>query len=207
MGFFKDFFERGKFVRCLNTTFLVLVPKKGEADDLCDYRPINLVGGLYKLLTKVLANRLRKVVSKVVSPTLNAFVERRQILDVALIANEAIDSLLKWDESGVLCKLYLEKAYDHINWDFLLTVVQKMGFGVKWVGWIRWCISTASFSILINGSPSSFFQSTRGLRQGDPLSPYLFVLRMEASSCLINRVVRGGFLTGCRIRGRGGSGI
>ncbi|RVW47602.1 Transposon TX1 uncharacterized 149 kDa protein [Vitis vinifera] len=179
----------------LNTTFLVLVPKKGEADDLCDYRPINLVGGLYKLLTKVLANRLRKVVSKVVSPTLNAFVERRQILDVALIANEAIDSLLKWDESGVLCKLYLEKAYDHINWDFLLTVVQKMGFGVKWVGWIRWCISTASFSILINGSPSSFFQSTRGLRQGDPLSPYLFVLRMEALSCLINRVVRGGFLT------------
>ena len=83
MGFFKDFFERGNFFRSLNTTFLVLVPKKGEVDDLCDYRPISLVGGLYKLLTKVLANRLRKVVSKVVSPTLNVFVERRQILDVA----------------------------------------------------------------------------------------------------------------------------
>ena len=141
------------------------------------------------------------------SPTQNAFVEGRQILDTALIANEVINSLLKWDESGVLCKLDLEKAYDHINWDFLLTVMQKMGFGEKWAVWIRWCISTASFSVLINGSPSGFFQSTRGLRQEDPLSPYLFVLGMEALNCLINRAVREGFLTDYRIRRTGGSGI
>ena len=165
------------------------------------------MGGLYKILAKVLANRLKKVVSKVVSPTQNAFVEGRQILDAALIANEAIDSLLKCDETSGLCKLDLEKAYDHINWDFLLTVLQKMGFGEKWAGWIRWCISTTSFSVLINGSPAGFFQSTRGLRQGDTISPYLFVLGMEALSCLINRAVRGGFLTGCRLRGRGGNGI
>ena len=198
---------RGKFVKSLNTTFLVLVPKKGGANDLCDFRPISLVGGLYKLLAKVLANRLKTVVRKVVSSTQNAFVEGKQNLDVALIANETIDSLLKRNESGVLCKLDLEKAYDHINWDFLLTVMQKMGFGEKWAGLISWCISTASFSVLINGLPTGFFQSTRGLRQGDPLSPYLFVLGMEALSCLINRAVRGGFLTGCRIRGRGGNGI
>ena len=81
MGFFKDFFERGKFVRSLNSMFLVLVPKKGGAEDLRDYRPISLVGGLYKILAKVLANRLKKVVSKVVSYSQNAFVEGRQILD------------------------------------------------------------------------------------------------------------------------------
>ncbi|RVW34945.1 Transposon TX1 uncharacterized 149 kDa protein [Vitis vinifera] len=207
MGFFKDFFERGKFIRSVNSTFLVLVPKKGGAEDLRDYRPISLVGGLYKILAKVLANRLKKVVSKVVSSSQNAFVEGRQILDAALIANKAIDSLLKGDEAGVLCKLDLEKAYDHINWDFLMSVMQKMGFGEKWVGWIRWCITTASFSVLINGSPTGFFQSTRGLRQGDPISPYLFVLGMEALSCLINKAVRGGFLSGCRLRGRGGNGI
>ena len=163
MGFFKDFFEREKFVKSLNTTFLVLVPKKGGADDLSDFRLISLVGGLYKLLAKVLANRLKKVVGKVVSSTQNAFVEGRQILNAALIANEAINSLLKRNESGVLCKLDLEKAYDHINWDFLLIVMQKMGFGEKWAGWISWCISTASFLVLINGSPTCFFQSTRGL--------------------------------------------
>ena len=91
------------------------------------------MGSLYKLLAKILANRLKKIVSKVVSPTQNAFVEGRQILDAALIANEAKDSL-KRDESCVLCKLDLEKAYEHINWDFLLTVMQKMGFGEKWTG-------------------------------------------------------------------------
>ena len=95
------------------------------------------MGGLYKLLAKVLANILKKVVGKVVPSTQNAFVEGRQILDAALIANEVIDSLLKRKESGVLCKLDLEKAYDRINWDFLLSVMQKMGFGEKWVGWIR----------------------------------------------------------------------
>ena len=115
MSFFKDFFERGKLVRSLNTTFLVLIPKKGEAEDLSDFRPISLVGGLYKLLATVLANRLKKVARKVVSSTQNAFIEGRQILDAVLIANEVIGSLLKRKESGVLCKLDLEKAYDRIN--------------------------------------------------------------------------------------------
>ena len=112
---------------------------------MSDFRPISLVRGLYKLLAKVLANRLKKVVGKMVSSTQNAFVEGRQILDATLIANEVIDSLLKRKESGVLCKLDLEKAYDRINWDFLLSMMQKMGFGEKWAGWIRWCISTALF--------------------------------------------------------------
>ncbi|RVW36959.1 Transposon TX1 uncharacterized 149 kDa protein [Vitis vinifera] len=128
LGFIKDFYERGKFVRSLNTTFLVLIPKKCGAEDLSDFKPISLVGGLYKLLAKVLANRLKKVVGKVVSSTQNAFVEGRQILDAALVANEVIDSVLKRKESGVLCKLDLEKAYDWINWDFLLSVIQRNGF-------------------------------------------------------------------------------
>ena len=93
------------------------------------------MGGLYKLFAKVLANRLKKVVSKVVSPTQNAFVEGRQILDVALIANEAIDSLLKRDETSVLCKLDLEKAYNHINWDFFADNDAKNGFWGE-MGWL-----------------------------------------------------------------------
>ena len=95
MDFFKEFFEKKKFVRSLNATFLVMFPKKGNVEDIKDYRPISLLGGLYKILAKVLANRLRMVIDKVVSPTQNAFVEGRQILDAASIANEAVDSMLR----------------------------------------------------------------------------------------------------------------
>ena len=198
MGFLKEFHEHGRFVRSLNSTFQVLIPKNPGVEDLRDFRPISLVGGLYKLLAKVLANRLKKVVGKVVSSAQNAFVEGRQILDAALIVNEAIDSLLNQNESGVLCKLDIEKAYDHLNYNFLLFVMQRMGFGEKWTGWISWCISTTTFSVLINGTPSGFFNSSRGLSEGDPFSPYLFVIRMEALSRLIFRAVRGGIFQAAR---------
>ncbi|RVW16952.1 LINE-1 reverse transcriptase-like [Vitis vinifera] len=171
---FKDFHEQKAFLKSLNTTFLVLIPKKG-AEELGDFRPISLVGGLYKLLAKVLANRIKNVVGKVVSSDQNAFVMDRQILDASLIANE-----------------------------FLMRVMQKMGFGVKWREWIWSCISTGKFSVLINGEPAGFFSSSKGLRQGDPISPYLFIMGMEVLSAFIRRAVEGGCISGCRIqRGRG----
>ncbi|RVW60790.1 LINE-1 reverse transcriptase-like [Vitis vinifera] len=161
---FKEFFEHGSFSKCLNTTFLVLIPKKGGVEDLGDFKPISLLGGLYKLLAKVLANRLKKVLDRVVSVDQNAFVRGRQILDASLVANEVIDYWHKRKEKGLICKLDIEKAYDSINWKFLM----------------------------------------KGLWQGDPLSPYLFVLGMEVLSTLLRRAGEGGFLSGCRLRGRGG---
>ncbi|RVW44342.1 LINE-1 reverse transcriptase-like [Vitis vinifera] len=117
---------------------------------------------------------------------------------------QMIDSWQKRKEKGLICKLDIEKAYDSINWKFLLKVLQKMGFGSKWVGWMWSCLSSAKFSVLVNGVPAGFFPSTKGLRQGDPLSPYLFVMGMEVLDVLIRRAVEGGFLSGCNIRGGSG---
>ena len=181
-----------------------MVPKKSGAEDFKDFRPISLIGSLCKLLAKVLANRLKRVMGKLVNKAQHAFVEGRQILDASLIANEVIDSLMRKKERRILCKLDIEKAYDQISWNFIISALQKIGFGCKWVNWIRWCISIASFSILFNGSPMGFFRSSRGLRQGDPLSPYLFVLGMEAFSLLIDTVASGGHLPGFKVIGRNG---
>ncbi|RVW65895.1 Transposon TX1 uncharacterized 149 kDa protein [Vitis vinifera] len=126
MNLFRQFHETGRFVRSLNATFLVLIPKKGGVEDLKDFKPISLVGGLYKCLAKVLANRLKGVLAKVISLSQNAFVEGRQIMDAILIANEAIDSILKSNNGAILCKLDIEKAYDHMDWSFLLAVLGKM---------------------------------------------------------------------------------
>ena len=130
---FRDFHNTRKFVRSLNSTFLVLIPKKGGAKDFKDFRSISLVGSLDKLLEKVLANRLKRVMYSVVKKAQNAFVGGRHILDASLIANEVIDTMVKKKERGILCKLDIEKAYDWINWNFLLDVLQKMGFGRKWI--------------------------------------------------------------------------
>ena len=204
MRMFRDFHETGKFVRSLNATFIVMIPMKGGAEDLKDFRPISLVGSLYKLLAKVLANRLKRVMSSLVNKAQNAFVGGRQILVASLIANEVIDSMVKKNERGILCKLDIEKAYDNINWKFLFGVLQKMGFEPKWVSWIKQCVTTASFSVLVNGSPVGCFNSSRGLRQGDPLSPYLFILGMEVFSILMEKAASKGFLQGHKFVNRSG---
>jgi hypothetical protein len=172
-----------------------LIPKKTNATEVRDFRPISLLGSVYKIVAKVLANRLSTVLGHLVSSPQNAFVKGRQITDLVPIANEILDSRLKDKLLGVICKLDIEKAYDHVNWQFLLYLLDRYGFPGKWWQWIYYCISTVQFSILINGSPKGFFGSTRGIRQGDPLSSLLFVLIMEALSRMMNKAVEEGLLS------------
>ena len=120
MAVCQEFHEHCQFERSLNATFVSLIPKKHGADELKDFRPISLVGGMYKIIAKLLANRLKVVLGKIISPSQSAFVKGKQILDSVLIANECLNSRLKASLPGVLCKLDLEKAYDHVNWDFLI---------------------------------------------------------------------------------------
>ncbi|RVW40791.1 Transposon TX1 uncharacterized 149 kDa protein [Vitis vinifera] len=137
LGLFKEFYLHGTFQRSLNSTFLLLIPKKEGAEDLRDFRPISLVGSVYKLLAKVLANRLKSVMGEVIFDSQQAFVQRRQILDVVLIANETLNSRLKDNKSGLLLKMDIENAFDHVNWDFLMEVMSKMGFGHRWINWMK----------------------------------------------------------------------
>ncbi|CAN4105181.1 unnamed protein product [Withania somnifera] len=126
-----------------------------------------------------------------------------QIMDTVLIENEAVDSRNKQKKPGVLCKLDIEKAYGHVNWNYLVKMMERMSFGQKWLNWVKFCVSTVSFSILINGNPTGFFQTQRGLRQGDPLSPSLIFITMEGLNNMIKTAYLNGWLRGSDVAGEG----
>lgn len=158
----------------INNTFITLIPKREGAMDIRERRPISLVGSVYKIITKALAKRIKRCMRSIIGKAQGAFVEGRQILDGVLVANELIDSWKKGGRPGLVCKIDFEKAYDYVNWDFLQECMEDMGFGLRWRSWIHTYISTVHFSVLINGESNGFFRSSKGIRQGDPLSP-LFI--------------------------------
>lgn len=199
MDLFQNFLARAVFEKSLNATFLALIPKKVEAMEVRYFRPISLVGGVYKINSMVLANRLGKVLLGIILESQNANVIDKHNLDSVFIANECLDSRLKTGLLAVLCKLDLEKAYDHVCWDFFMYMLQRCGFSKRRKEWIMFCISNVRFSILINASPIDFFGSTRGLRQVGPLSLMLFGIVVEALSCMLDTMVNDGHLSGFSI--------
>ncbi|GKA37936.1 putative RNA-directed DNA polymerase, eukaryota, reverse transcriptase zinc-binding domain protein [Tanacetum coccineum] len=177
--FVVNFFISCTFPQGSNSAFITLIPKVSNPLYIKDYRPISLIGVHYKIVSKILANRLSKVIDSIISHEQSAFISGRQILDGPLILSEVIDWYKKRKKKMMLFKVDFEKAFDSVSWRFLDHVLEKLGFGVKWHGWIKAGLVSAQTSILLNGSPTSEFSLKRGLRQGDPLSPFLFIIVME----------------------------
>lgn len=142
---------------------------------MSDYRPISLIGCMYKVLGKLLANRLRVAISEVIGETQSAFISGHQLVDSVLVLNEAINEIRRKKLKAFVFKADFEKAYDCVNWDCLDWIMRRMGFEDRWCRWIRECLQSVRMSVLINGSPTEEFNASKGLRQGDTLSPFLLV--------------------------------
>ena len=176
----------------LNHTFISLIPKVKSPEYVTEFRPITLCNILYQLVSKVLANKLRKVLPHIISDFQSAFQSGKALSDNILVAFELLHHM-KRRKSGktrhMALKLDMSKAYDRLEWIFLQWIMEKMGFHPRWVGWIMECIKSVTYSVLINGEPKGHIVPMRGIRQGNPLSPYLFLLCSEGLNGLIEQAV------------------
>ena len=163
-----------------------------------DFIPNTLIGSLYKIIAKILTNRLVVVLGDIVNEVQYAFIANRQILDGPFILNELYQWCKKKKKQAMIFKVDFEKAYDSVRWDYLDDVLKKFGFRDKWRGWIQSCLNSRG-SVIVNGSPTSEFQFHRGLKQGDPLSPFLFLLIMESLHISVQRVVDANMFRGISI--------
>jgi hypothetical protein len=162
-----------------------------------------LVGSLYKILAKILANRLQVVISSVIAESQTAFVKDRQILDGLLIANEVVDEARRAKKELLLFKLDFEKAYESVDWGYLDAVMGKMDFSPLWRKWMREYVCIAAASVLVNGSPTDEFPLERGLGQRDPLSPFMLFFAAEGLNVIMRTMVEGNKFEGYRVGGQG----
>ncbi|GJZ70311.1 RNA-directed DNA polymerase, eukaryota [Tanacetum coccineum] len=166
----KEFFSSSKFPPGSNSSFITLIPKSLDAKMVKDFRPISLIGSFYKIVAKILSNRLCIVMPDLISDVQTAFISKRQILDGPFILNELISWCKYHKIKAMIFKADFEKAFDSVRWDYLDGVLNNFGFGVKWRGWIQACLSSAMGSILVNGSPSSEFKFIKGIRIDESLT-------------------------------------
>ena len=204
------FFHSGRILKEINYTFLALIPKIDNPSSVNHFRPISLCSTNYKIISKILTSRLKEVMGQIIRPLQGAFVPDRlmgQIIrplqgafvpdrliqDNILIAHEIFQSFkTKTGSSGwIAIKLDMKKAYDRLEWNYIFTTLDKLGFSAKWVEWVEACITSTSFSVLVNGIPGTKFSPSCGIRQGDPLSPYLFILCAELLARLLAAAASG----------------
>ncbi|KAG7547383.1 F-box domain [Arabidopsis suecica] len=190
-----EFFRSGQLLKQWNATTIILIPKIPNASSTSDFRPISLCNTVYKVISKLLAGRLQSLLPSVISNAQSAFLPGRLLAENVLLATELVNGYSRKNigPRGML-KVDLRKAFDSVKWEFITAILKAMHFPDRFINWISQCISTPQFSVSVNGVTSGYFQSSRGLRQGDPISPYLFVLAMEVFSKLMSSSFAAGFI-------------
>jgi hypothetical protein len=188
----KYFFASRKMPQGINDTAIVLIPKKDDPDCLKDYRAISLCNVIYNIVSKCMVNRLRPLLQDIIAPTQSTFIPGRMIIDNALIAFECLHALKTGNrdcKKFEAYKLDLTKAYDRVDWRYLEGVLRRLCFHTKWIQWIMECVTTVRYSVHFNNVLLDSFTPSHGLRQGDPLSPYLFLFVADGLSMILQHEV------------------
>lgn len=194
-----EFHRNGTIPHGLNSSFIALIPKFNNPSKPSDFRPISLINSTMKLILKILANRLKEALPHIISDEKTGFMQDRNISDGIIITSEIIHSIHVNKNQGVILKLDFKKAFDKVNWDFLYDALRHMNFGSKWIMWTKSIFETIRIAVLVNGSPTNEFMPSRGLRQGDPLSPLFFNIVGQIFHHLITEAHEQGLFKGIQI--------
>jgi len=187
MNAVQSFAEGGSWPKGTNASFITLVPKVVNPQLLNGFRPISLVGCVYKFVSKILSSRLKRVLDKVIDLRQSAFLEERGLLDSVVVANETFENVKMNKKECVVFKVDYENGYDSVRWEFIYYMLGRLGFYGKWIEWVKNCLKSSSIYVMVNGSPTTEFIPMKGLRQEDSLAPFLFLIAAKGLAGVVRQ--------------------